>query len=732
MQTTVEETAKHTVKLTIEVPVEEFSKDLDRAYRSISNQIKIPGFRKGKVPKQIIDTQIGHDVVMEEFLSSAVPTYFRDAVREEDLAPIADPDIELEQAEDDKPLIFTAVVEVRPRLELTEADYKGIKVDRPSSDVSDEEVDEWVDRLRERFAELEPVERPIQDADFVTIDLRATVNDEEVGEATRPDYLYFVGSREFGDALDRELVGKRPGDILRFNDTLPERFEGRGGTEVTFQVLVKDIKARKLPDADDDLAKTASEFDTMDQLRDDLRERLRELKERESEAVIRDRALQALIDTIDVELPDSLIDEETDHRIAHAKERAERSGLSIEQVLQAQGWDEARLRDDSRDHAIRAIKVRPGARGHRPGRGDGCHGRRDRIRGRPAGPGVRPRSQGAGEGARPERSDRDAGRGYHQREGTRPPRRACRYHRRRSVRGAARPAPRPRSRTPRPKGRTKRHTGGVELMSDLKSYLVPVVVEQTSRGERSFDIYSRLLKERIVFLGTPIDDAVGNLIMAQLLHLESDDPDKDIHLYINSPGGDITSLFAIYDTMAVHQARRVDDRDGPGRVCGCGAAARGRRMASDSRCRTRACCSTSRTAAPRARRSTSRSRRRRSCATASSLEQLIAEHTGQPLEKVSKDTDRDYILTAEEAKDYGVVDEIITSRGISVELARRGGGRGVRFDGPGRGPGSPAVTERARRGHGEVRRLGPAEVLLLREEPEAGQEADRRPRRLHL
>jgi trigger factor len=356
MQTTVEETAKHTVKLTVEVPVEEFSKDLDRAYRSIANQVKIPGFRKGKVPRQIIDAQIGRDVVMEEFLSSAVPSYFRDAVREEDLAPIADPDIELEQAEEDKPLIFTAVVEVRPRLELAPDDYRGIKVERPSAEVTDEEVDEWVDRLRERFAELEPVSRPIQEADFVTVDLRATVNDEEVAEATRPDYLYFVGSNEFGPKLDEELAGKRPGDILRFNETLPERFGERGGTEVTFQALVKDVKARKLPEADDDLAKTASEFDTMDELRADLRERLREAKDRESEAVIRDRALQAMIETVDVDLPESLIDEETDHRIEHARERAERSGLTLDQVLDAQGWDEARLREDSRDHAVRAIR----------------------------------------------------------------------------------------------------------------------------------------------------------------------------------------------------------------------------------------------------------------------------------------------------------------------------------------------------------------------------------------
>ena len=357
MQTTVESTAKHTVKLTIEVPVDEFTKDLDRAYRSIANQVKVPGFRKGKVPKKIIDAQVGRDVVREEFLSSSVPIYFRDAVREEDLAPISDPEIQLEQVEDDMPLIFTAIVEVRPRLELTQDDYQNVKVEKPDSKVTEDEIDEWVDRLRERFAELEPVERPAQAEDFVTIDLRSTVHEDEVTEATRSDYLYLVGSGEFGAKLDEELAGKRGGDILKFNDVLPERFgEPHGGSEVSLQVLVKDVKMRKLPDADDEFATTASEFDTLTQLRDDLRERLGEMKERDSEGVIRDRALQAMIDTVTVELPDTLIDEETEHRVAHARERAERAGLTLEQVLESQGWDEARLREDSRDHAIRAIK----------------------------------------------------------------------------------------------------------------------------------------------------------------------------------------------------------------------------------------------------------------------------------------------------------------------------------------------------------------------------------------
>jgi len=210
-------------------------------------------------------------------------------------------------------------------------------------------------------------------------------------------------------------------------------------------------------------------------------------------------------------------------------------------------------------------------------------------------------------------------------------------------------------------------------MSDMQNYLVPVVVEQTSRGERSFDIYSRLLKERIVFLGTPIDDAVGNLIMAQLLHLESEDPDKDINLYVNSPGGDITSLFAIYDTM---QYIKPDVST----ICmgqAASAAAvlvlagtKGKRYAlPHSRILLHQPHGGAQGQAVDIEIQAKEITRYRKL-----LEELIAEHTGQSLEKVSKDTDRDYILTAEEAVEYGVVDEVITSRKIRPELAAAAAG----------------------------------------------------------
>jgi ATP-dependent Clp protease protease subunit len=207
----------------------------------------------------------------------------------------------------------------------------------------------------------------------------------------------------------------------------------------------------------------------------------------------------------------------------------------------------------------------------------------------------------------------------------------------------------------------------------MKDYLVPVVVEQTARGERSFDIYSRLLKERIVFLGTPVDDNVGNLIMAQLLHLESEDPDKDINLYINSPGGDITALFAIYDTMQYVKcdvSTTVMGQAASAAAVLLLAGAKGKRFAlPHSRVLLHQPHGQAGGQAVDIEIQAREIIRYRQL-----LDQLIAEHTGQPLEKVGKDTDRDYILTATEAVEYGIVDEVITTRKLKPELAAAAAG----------------------------------------------------------
>ena len=355
MQSTVEETGRHSVKVTVEVPPDEFAKDLDRAYRRIAQQIRVPGFRKGKVPRRVIDAQIGREAVLEEFVQDSVPTYYARAIRDKELAPITEPEVNVEQAEEGKPLVFTASMEVRPRLTLQ--DYKGIAVPIPSAEVTDRDVDEFIDRLRERFAELETVAHPARRGVYAVADIRGYVHDQEVEGLTFTDHLYEVGSEQLVPELDKELEGKRKGEIIKFNATLPERFGERAGQEVSVQVLVKEVKAKRLPAADDDFAKSASEFDTLEELRADLRTKLAEAKEQEARSELRDLVLQELVSRVDVDLPDRLVDEETEHRVEHATERAARAGITLQQVLEAQGWDELRFRSDARAHAIRAIKA---------------------------------------------------------------------------------------------------------------------------------------------------------------------------------------------------------------------------------------------------------------------------------------------------------------------------------------------------------------------------------------
>ena len=205
-------------------------------------------------------------------------------------------------------------------------------------------------------------------------------------------------------------------------------------------------------------------------------------------------------------------------------------------------------------------------------------------------------------------------------------------------------------------------------MDAMQNYLVPVVIEQTSRGERSFDIYSRLLKDRIVFLGTPIDDAIGNLIMAQLLHLESEDPDKDINLYINSPGGDITSLFAIYDTMQFIRcdvSTVVMGQAASAAAVLLAAGAKGKRYAlPHSRILIHQPHGGAQGQAVDIEIQAKEILRYRQL-----LDQILAEHTGQSIEKVKQDTDRDFIMTAEQGKEYGIIDEVFATRKMKPELA---------------------------------------------------------------
>jgi trigger factor len=357
VRSTLETVEPTKVRINVVVEPDELGPAIDRTARRLSREVRVPGFRKGKVPRQVIEARIGRDALLAEAIEQeAVPEFYAKAIEELGVRPLSRAQVEPPDYTDGEPLSFSATIEVMPDLDLPP--YRGIEVERPSLEVTDEHVDAQLERLRERFAQLEVIGRPLAKGDFAQIDLRATHHTEEIPELTRTDFLYEVGSGTVVPELDNELEDKRKGDILRFNATLPEEAgEGLAGREVTFQVLVKEAKAKVLPKLDDDFAQEASEFDTLEELRADLRQRLEEAAEAQRASELETRVLQAYLDQVEVPLPESMVHDELHYRANRFAQQLTMMGTNLDQYLQALGQTADDVEADLRAQSERAVRA---------------------------------------------------------------------------------------------------------------------------------------------------------------------------------------------------------------------------------------------------------------------------------------------------------------------------------------------------------------------------------------
>jgi trigger factor len=357
VRSTLEPVEPTKVRINVVVEPDELRPAIDRTARRLSREVRVPGFRKGKVPRQVIEARIGRDALLAEAIEQeAVPEFYAKAIEELGVQPLSRAQVEPPDYTDGEPLEFSATFEVKPELDLPP--YRGVEVERPALEVTDEHVDAQLERLRERFAQLEVIGRPLANGDFAQIDLRATHHTTEIPELTRTDFLYEVGSGTAVPELDAQLEGKRKGDILKFNATLPEEAgEELGGREVTFSVLVKEAKAKVLPKLDDDFAQEASEFDTLDELRDDLRQRLEAAAEAQRASELETRVLQTYLDQVEVPLPESLVHDELHYRANRFAQQLTRMGANLEQYLQAIGQTAEDVEADLRAQSERAVKA---------------------------------------------------------------------------------------------------------------------------------------------------------------------------------------------------------------------------------------------------------------------------------------------------------------------------------------------------------------------------------------
>jgi len=354
LETTSENVGKDQVKLTVEVPESELKGPISAAYKRWAAEIKVPGFRKGKVPRQLIDARVGPEVVREEALRDALPDFYREALAAESLEAIAPPEIEVTTFETGSPLVFEATVDVRPEIELPA--FGDVHIEAPPTEVTDEDIDEQLERLRDRFAELEPVSREARRGDHVVIDLKGYRNGEPVEGASAPDYLYEVGSGLGPPSLDDELQNEKAGAILKFTDSIQQGPDG-GPEDLQFTVLLKEVKTKKLPPLDDEFAKKVGELGSMDELRDDLRERLAEVKYNTVMEEVRSRALNAFVDAATLEPPEKLVESEFEHRLQHIEADLKRAGMTLDQYAGQSGTTELEIRGDLRSQAGRSVQA---------------------------------------------------------------------------------------------------------------------------------------------------------------------------------------------------------------------------------------------------------------------------------------------------------------------------------------------------------------------------------------
>jgi len=341
------------VKLAIEVPFDELKPSLQKAYREIGAQVQVPGFRRGKIPAAVIDQRVGRGAVLNEAVQEAIPEQILAAVREHDVKTLGRPEVEITEFGDNEPLRFTAEVDVRPA--ITVPDLSTISVTVPAVEIGYNEIDEQINGLRERFATLKTVERAAAEGDYVQLDLNATVDGVEVPGGSASNISHEVGSKQLLPGLDEVLVGMSAGEDATFTTQLVGG--DFAGQDAHVSVTVRSVKDKQLPEIDDEFAQLASEFDTLEELRGDLRERLTKVKKVEQIYAARDEALKQLVEAADIPAPEGVVKDEVEGRKQAMTDQLERIGATLQDYLTSEDKTEEQIDEELTEAAQEGVRI---------------------------------------------------------------------------------------------------------------------------------------------------------------------------------------------------------------------------------------------------------------------------------------------------------------------------------------------------------------------------------------
>lgn len=359
MSLQVEKLEKNMAKLTIEVSPEELEGALQRAYLKNRKQITIPGFRKGKVPRQIIEKMYGPSFFYEDAVNELIPAAYEKAVDECELELVSRPEVSIVQIEKGKPFIFTAEVAVKPEVELGQ--YKGIEVEKQDTTATDEEVDKEIDKERESNSRSITVEdRPVQDGDMTVIDFEGFVDGTPFEGGKGTDYPLTIGSGAFIPGFEEQLIGAEIGKETEVNVSFPEDYHAKdlAGKPAVFKCTVKEIKVKELPELDDEFAQDVSDFDTMEEYRADVRKKIEERKAASAKAKKEDAVIEKIIEGAKMEIPDAMVKTQAEQGVDEFAQRLEMQGMSIEQYLQYMGGSVDAMVEQYKPQALKRIQSR--------------------------------------------------------------------------------------------------------------------------------------------------------------------------------------------------------------------------------------------------------------------------------------------------------------------------------------------------------------------------------------
>ncbi|GCA66120.1 trigger factor [Mediterraneibacter butyricigenes] len=359
MSLQVENLEHNMAKLTIEVDAAEVEKAIQASYLKQRKSISVPGFRKGKVPRQMIEKMYGVEIFYEDAANQLISENYSKAYDECELDIVSQPTVDVVQLEKGKPFIFTAEVAVKP--EVTLGEYKGLKVDKTSTRVTAKEVDAEIEKERERNGRLVDVtDRAVQDKDQVTLDFEGFVDGVAFEGGKGEGYPLTIGSGAFIPGFEEQLIGAEIGKEMEVNVTFPEEYQAEelAGKAAVFKCTVQGIKVNELPEVDDEFASEVSEFETLDEYKANVKQKIKDRKIEEAKTKKEDQAVEKAIENAEMDIPQPMIDLQVKQMADDFAMRIQQQGLSLEQYFQFTGMTAEKMMEELQPQAEKRIKTR--------------------------------------------------------------------------------------------------------------------------------------------------------------------------------------------------------------------------------------------------------------------------------------------------------------------------------------------------------------------------------------